>query len=151
LNTTLYISTLVCSWKCVLCDNVIFFPEKSSIYSCLFKVDCEASYPYLYQSLSTAHSRWNSSHFLNEVWEEGEARPILICWALIKEASGTIFIPSLAWSGQPSNPRPPAYGANALTTEPPLRKRKIFNLLNIMHSLYTACLSCLLIECYFFK
>ena len=57
--------------------------------------------------------------FFNEVWEEREARPVLICWALSKEASGTIFITSLVWRGQGSNPRPPAHGANALTTEPP--------------------------------
>jgi len=35
--------------------------------------------------------------FLNEVWEEREARPILTCWVLSKEASGTIFITSLVW------------------------------------------------------
>jgi len=52
-------------------------------------------------------------HF-NKVWEEREARHILICWALSKEASGTIFITSLVWRGQGSNPRPPAHGANAL-------------------------------------
>jgi len=28
----------------------------------LLKVDCEASYPNLYLSLSTAHSEWNQSH-----------------------------------------------------------------------------------------
>ena len=37
------------------------------------------------------------SFFLNEVWEEREARPVLICWAISKEASGTIFITSLVW------------------------------------------------------
>ena len=58
--------------------------------------------------------------FLNEVWEEREPRPVLICWALSKEASGTIFMTSLVWRGRGSNPRPPAYGANALTTETPL-------------------------------
>ena len=57
----------------------------------LFKVHCKASYLNLYESLSTAHSRWNPSDFLNEVWGEREARPILKCWALSKEASGTIF------------------------------------------------------------
>ena len=56
--------------------------------------------------------------FFNEVWEEKEARPVLICWALSKEASGTIFITSLVWRGRGSNPRPPAHGASALTTEP---------------------------------
>ena len=62
-----------------------------------------------------------SISFLNEVWEEREARPILICWALSKEASGTIFISSLVWRGRGSNPRAPAYGANALTAEAPMR------------------------------
>ena len=56
--------------------------------------------------------------FLNEVLEEREARPVLICWAPSKEASGTIFITSFVWRGRGSNPRPPAHGANALTTEP---------------------------------
>ena len=60
--------------------------------------------------------------FFNEVWEEREARPVLICWAPSKEASGTIFITSLVWRGRGLNPRPPAHGANALNTEPPLRK-----------------------------
>jgi len=59
-------------------------------------------------------------YFLNEVWEEREARSVLICWAPSKEASGTIFISSMVWRGLGSNPRPPAHGANALTTEPPL-------------------------------
>jgi len=36
--------------------------------------------------------------FFNEVWEEREARPVLICWALSKEASGTILIMSLVFS-----------------------------------------------------
>ena len=54
-----------------------------------------------------------------------------ICWALSKEAFGTIFITSLVWRGRGSNPRPPDYGANALTTEPPLRSD--FNWL-IQHS-----------------
>ena len=58
--------------------------------------------------------------FFNDVWEEREARPVLICWAPSKEASGTIFITSLVWRSRGSNPRPPAHGANALTTEPPL-------------------------------
>ena len=53
--------------------------------------------------------------------ERREARPVLICWAPSKEASGTIFITSLVWRGRGSNPRPSAHGANALTTEPPLR------------------------------
>ena len=65
--------------------------------------------------------RMVSISFLNEVWEEREARPVLMCWALSKEASGTIFITSLVWRGRRSNPRPPAHGANALTAEPPLR------------------------------
>ena len=39
---------------------------------------------------------------------------------LSKEASGTIFITSLVLRGQGLNPRPPAHGANTLTTEPPL-------------------------------
>jgi len=41
-----------------------------------------------------AHWRWNTCtyHFLNEVWEEKEARPILLWWTLSKAASGTIFI-----------------------------------------------------------
>jgi len=34
------------------------------VYINLFKVNCEASYPNLYLSLSTAHSRWNPSHFV---------------------------------------------------------------------------------------
>ena len=34
------------------------------VYINLFKVDCEASYPNLYLSLSTAHSRWNPSYFV---------------------------------------------------------------------------------------
>ena len=59
--------------------------------------------------------------FLNKVWAEREAGPVLICWTLSKEASGTIFITSLVWRGQGSNPRPPAHRANALTTEPPLQ------------------------------
>ena len=33
----------------------------------------------------------------------------------------TIFITSFVWRGRGSNPRPPAHGADALTTEPPLR------------------------------
>jgi len=33
----------------------------SSVYTNIFKVDCEASYPNLYKSLSAAHSRWNPS------------------------------------------------------------------------------------------
>jgi len=61
------------------------------------------------------------SFFFNKVWEEREARPVLKCWALSKEASCTIFIMSLVWHCRGSNPRPPAHGANALTTEPPLR------------------------------
>jgi len=62
-----------------------------------------------------------SISFFNEVWEEREARLVLICWALSKEASGTIFITSLVWHGRVSNPRPHAHRANALTTEPLLR------------------------------
>jgi len=54
-------------------------------------------------------------------FEKREARPVLICWAPSNEASGTILIASLVWRGQGSNPRPPAHGANALTTEPRLR------------------------------
>jgi len=65
--------------------------------------------------------------FLNEVWEEREARHILICWALSKEASGTIFIMSLEWRVRGSKPRPSAHGANALTTEPPLRLNNFDN------------------------
>ena len=61
--------------------------------------------------------------FLNEVWQEKGARPVLICWAPNKEASGTIFITSLVWRGRGTNPRPLAHRANALTTEPPLRSR----------------------------
>ena len=59
--------------------------------------------------------------FWTRFWEERKARPVLICWAPSKDASGTIFITSLVWRGRGSNPRPPAHGANALTTEPPLR------------------------------
>jgi len=41
-----------------------------------------------------------SISFLNEVWEERESRPILICWALSKEASGTIYnVFGTTWSG----------------------------------------------------
>ena len=58
--------------------------------------------------------------FLNEVWEDREVWPVHICWALSKEASGTVCIMSLVWRGRGSNPRPPAHGANALTTKPPL-------------------------------
>ena len=58
--------------------------------------------------------------FWTRFWEEREARPVLICSAPSKEASGTIFITSLVWRGRGSNPRPPAHGANALTTKPPL-------------------------------
>ena len=61
-----------------------------------------------------------SISFFNKVWEKREARSIHICWALNKEASGTIFIPSLVWRGQGSNPWPLAYETNALTTEPRL-------------------------------
>ena len=32
------------------------------------------------------------------------------------------FITSLVWRGRGLNPRPPAHGANTLTTEPPLRE-----------------------------
>ena len=62
-----------------------------------------------------------SISFLNEVWKDREAISILICWVLSKEASGTIFITSLVWRERGLNHRPPAYGANALTTDPPLR------------------------------
>ena len=61
------------------------------------------------------------SLFFNTVWEEREARPILICWALSKEASVTIFLMFLVRRSQGSNPWPPPHGENALTTEPPLR------------------------------
>jgi len=64
---------------------------------------------------------WNPSYCLNEVWREREARHILICWAISKKSSWTIFITSLVWRSRASNPRTPAYGANALTTVPPLR------------------------------
>jgi len=64
--------------------------------------------------------------FLNEVWEEREARPVLICRAPSKEASGTIFITTLVWRGRGSNPRPPAHGANALTTEPTYHLLPVF-------------------------
>ena len=46
--------------------------------------------------------------------EEREVRPILLCRALSKETSGTIFIMSLVCCDQGSNPQPPAHGANAL-------------------------------------
>jgi len=65
--------------------------------------------------------RMVSISFLNEVWEERKARPVLKCWAPSKEASCTIFKTSLVWLGRGSNPRPPAHGVNALTTEPLLR------------------------------
>jgi len=39
---------------------------------------------------------------------------ILICWALSKESSGTIFKMSLLWSGQGFNLGPSAHGANAV-------------------------------------
>jgi len=55
----------------------------------------------------------------NEAWEEIEARLFLIYWALSKEESGNIFITSLVWPGQGSNPWPPTLGANAL----PLSRR----------------------------
>lgn len=75
----------------------------------LVKFDCEVSYHNL--NLSLAHSRWNSSHICNEVWEESESRPILTCTTLSKESSGTIFITS----GQGSLSKlPAADGANAL-------------------------------------
>ena len=59
-------------------------------------------------------------------WEEREFRPVLISWTPSKEATGTISKTSLVWRGRGSNPRPPAYGANALTTEPPLRGGVLF-------------------------
>ena len=49
--------------------------------------------------------------FWTRFWEDREARPVLICWAPSKEASGTIFITSLVWRGRGSNPRPPAYSS----------------------------------------
>jgi len=68
----------------------------------------------LYLSLSTGHFRWNLSHFLNKVWEEREARPVLICWVQIKEASGTIFIKTLVWGSRVSNPRPTVTSCRAV-------------------------------------
>ena len=62
--------------------------------------------------LSTVHSRWNPTHILTS-FERREARPILLCWALRLEASGTILVTSLVRRGRGSNLRPPAYGANA--------------------------------------
>ena len=58
-----------------------------------------------------------------------EARPVLMCWALSKEASGTIFLASLVERGGGSNPRPPAHGANAL----PLSHRCGFSHLLFKH------------------
>jgi len=63
-----------------------------------------------YYSLLTAHSRWNQFFNFNKVLEEREARPILKCWALSKKASVTIFITSLVWRNQGSNPWPPSRG-----------------------------------------
>ena len=64
------------------------FKEWSLVFTCLFIINGVLMY--------INHSRPLISDgvhlILDEVWEEREARPILICWALRKEASGTIFI-----------------------------------------------------------
>jgi len=62
-----------------------------------------------------------SISFLNKVWEEKEARPVLILMLSAKQGSIWYhFITSLVWRGRGSNTRPSAHGANVLTTEPPL-------------------------------
>jgi len=52
--------------------------------------------------------------FFKRVSRGERIRPIRICWALNKEASGTIFMTSLILRGRESNPPPLAHWANTL-------------------------------------
>jgi len=74
-------------------------------YTNLFKVDCKTSYSNIHLSLSTAHSIWDPSYLLKEVWEKRKRRPVLIRWTLIKATSGTMFITSLVWPRPGIKPR----------------------------------------------
>ena len=68
------------------------------------------TYEYIYMNHSQPLIPAEIHYIFNQVWEEREARPILICWALSNDAAGTILITSLVWRGRGSNPRPPFTG-----------------------------------------